>query len=136
MTPDRPILLSKSRFLAGLQCLKRLYLDCHHRELADVLSSGQQAIFDTGHLVGRLARQRFPGGTLIDEQYFEHEQAEYRTQTLLRDPFVPCKLCDQTWRRRGSGRHCRAGSNVITVEVTAEDDSTTKTYTVTVTRLG
>ena len=29
-----------------------------------------------------------------------------------------------------------AGSNVITVEVTAEDDSTTKTYTVTVTRLG
>ena len=28
-----------------------------------------------------------------------------------------------------------AGSNVITVEVTAEDDSTTKTYTVTVTRL-
>ena len=89
MTPDRPILLSKSRFLAGLQCLKRLYLDCHHRELADVLSSGQQAIFDTGHSVGRLARQRFPGGTLIDEPYFEHEQAEYRTQTLLRDPSVP-----------------------------------------------
>ena len=26
------------------------------------------------------------------------------------------------------------GSNVITVEVTAEDDSTTRTYTVTVTR--
>ena len=27
--------LSKSRFTAGLQCLKRLYLEYHRRELAD-----------------------------------------------------------------------------------------------------
>ena len=89
MSPDRPVLLSKSRFLAGLQCLKRLYLDCHHRELADPVDASHQAIFDSGHAVGALARQRFRGGALVEEQYFEHAQAEYRTQALLRDPSVP-----------------------------------------------
>ena len=81
--------LSKSRFLAGLQCLKRLYLECHHRELADPVEAGQQAIFDTGTAVGELARQRFPGGVLIEEQYFEHSQAVRSTQTLLSDDSVP-----------------------------------------------
>ena len=27
--------LSKSRFMAGIQCEKRLYLECYHRDLAD-----------------------------------------------------------------------------------------------------
>ena len=88
MTRQRPPLLSKSRFLAGLQCLKRLYLDCHHRELADPVEAGQQAIFDTGTAVGELARQRFPGGALIEEQYFEHSQALRSTQALLSDASV------------------------------------------------
>ena len=47
-----------------------------------------------------------------------------------------CKLCHKA-RRRDGRRRCglaECGSNVITVEVTAEDDSTTQTYTVTVTR--
>ena len=50
--------LSKSRFTAGLQCLKRLYLEYHRRELADPVSESQQDIFDTGTSVGELARQR------------------------------------------------------------------------------
>ena len=81
--------LSKSRFLAGLQCLKRLYLECHHRELADPVEAGQQAVFDAGTAVGKLARQRFPDGTLIEERYFEHSQAVRSTQTLLSDASVP-----------------------------------------------
>ena len=81
--------LSKSRFLAGLQCLKRLYLECHHRELADPMEAGRQAIFDAGTAVGELARQRFPNGTLIEEQYFEHSQAVRSTQALLSDDSVP-----------------------------------------------
>ena len=89
MTRQRPPLLSKSRFLAGLQCLKRLYLDCHHRELADPVEAVQQAIFDTGTAAGELARRRFPGGILIKEQYFEHSQALRSTQALLSDDSVP-----------------------------------------------
>ena len=89
MTPQRPPQLSKSRFLAGLQCLKRLYLDCHHRDLADPIEPGQQAIFDTGTAVGELARRRFPGGILIEEPYFEHSQAVKSTQALLSDASAP-----------------------------------------------
>ena len=81
--------LSKSRFLAGLQCLKRLYLECHQRELADPVEAGQQAVFDAGTAVGKLARRRFPDGTLIEERYFEHSQAVRLTQTLLSDASVP-----------------------------------------------
>ena len=81
--------LSKSRFLAGLQCLKRLYLECYHRDLAAPIDTSQQAIFDAGTAVGELARRRFPGGTLVEEPYFAHTQAVAPTQTLLFDPSVP-----------------------------------------------
>ena len=48
--------LSKSRYLAGLQCLKRLYLEIHARELATPFDAGTQAILDVGTRVGELAR--------------------------------------------------------------------------------
>ena len=85
MTP----LLSKSRFQYGLQCLKRLYLECYHRELADPVDAGLQARFDTGAAVGKLARQRFPNGRLIEKTHLEHDQAVGTTQALLADPGVP-----------------------------------------------
>ncbi len=81
--------LSKSRFLAGLQCLKRLYLECYQRDLADPINASQQAIFDSGTAVGGLARQRFPGGILVEEPYFAHAQAVVSTQNLLSDTSVP-----------------------------------------------
>ena len=81
--------LSKSRFLAGLQCLKRLYLECCHSDLADPIDPSQQAIFDAGTAVSELARERFPGGTLVEEPYFAHAQAAASTLALLSDPCVP-----------------------------------------------
>ena len=81
--------LSKSRFAAGLQCLKRLYLEFHRRDLADSVSESQQAIFDTGTAVGELARQRFPGGELIEEPYYEHARAVETTGAWLTAPPVP-----------------------------------------------
>ena len=89
MTNQHPHQLSKSRFMAGLQCLKRLYLEVHHRDLADPVAPSQQAVFDTGNVVGELARQRFLGGTLLGEQYYEQEKAESSTQVLLSNAFVP-----------------------------------------------
>ena len=55
-------LLSKSSFLKGLQCAKGLYLYKHHYDWADPISDSQQAIFRTGHDVGKLAQSLFPGG--------------------------------------------------------------------------
>ena len=75
--------LSKSRFMAGLQCLKRLYLECYHRDLADPTDANQQNLFDVGTAVGELARQIYPDGTLIEEKYFEHSPAEGSTASAL-----------------------------------------------------
>ncbi len=85
MTPS----LSKSRFQSGLQCLKRLYPETYHRDLADPVDARQQAIFDAGHAVGEVARQRFPGGTLVDETHFEHDRAVETTKSLLNQTEIP-----------------------------------------------
>ena len=81
-------MLSKSRFLAGLQCHLRLWYQCFERELIPEVPPSQQAIFDAGHEVGELATQLFPGGILIDEPYFLHKQAVQSTLQAMQDPDV------------------------------------------------
>ena len=56
--------LSKSSYLRGLQCHKSLFLDRFHDELRDPSDPSKKAIFSTGHQVGELARELFPGGVL------------------------------------------------------------------------
>jgi len=81
--------LSKSKFLAGLQCPKRLYLEVHHPELATEPDEQTRAILDMGMLVGELARQRFPGGVLVEADHRHAKDALRRTAELLADPAVP-----------------------------------------------
>jgi hypothetical protein len=56
------MVLSKSSILKGMQCSRQLYLYKYHYDLMDQISDSQQAIFDNGHLVGKLAQDLFPGG--------------------------------------------------------------------------
>jgi hypothetical protein len=58
---DQPT-LSKSTFLKGDQCSKRLYLSAYNRDLKSPPTDQQQAIFAAGIEVGDLARDLFPGG--------------------------------------------------------------------------
>jgi hypothetical protein len=59
--------LSKSRYVAGLQCHRRLWWETHEHDAPELRPGpALQAIFDQGHLVGELARERFPGGVLVD----------------------------------------------------------------------
>jgi hypothetical protein len=73
--PNTKPSLSKSRFLAALQCVKRLYLEVHHRDLATPTPPATQRIFNTGHEVGRRAQQQFPDGILIEAEYYEKQKA-------------------------------------------------------------
>jgi hypothetical protein len=59
------IKLSTSRFIAGRQCLKRLYLHVHEPELADEPDAAAEAIIEQGWEVGMLVRQLFPGGVEV-----------------------------------------------------------------------
>ena len=87
--PTAPHRLSKSRFLAALQCEKRLYLQVHHPELATPLDPAARALLDMGSEIGVLARRRFPGGVLVDVSYRRAGEAVARTAELIADPSVP-----------------------------------------------
>lgn len=67
--------ISKSAFTKGLQCHKALYLKKHQPELEDPVSDALQAVFNTGHNIGHLAKELFPGGvdlaSLIPDQINE-----------------------------------------------------------------
>jgi hypothetical protein len=81
--------LSKSRFMAGLQCHRRLYLELYAPEIAADLDETTVARFGVGTAVGELARQRFAGGRLIAHGHEHHADAEAETRALLDDPDVP-----------------------------------------------
>jgi hypothetical protein len=81
-------MLSKSRYLAGLQCHLRLWYQCYARDLAPEVSPSQQAVFDTGHEVGRLATGLYPGGVLIAEDHLHHDEAVQSTIKAMQNPAV------------------------------------------------
>ena len=80
--------LSKSKFLAGLQCRKRVYLEVHHPNWAAPPDPSMQAVLDMGTELGVLARSRFSGGVLIEEGYRQREAALTHTAAVLADPTV------------------------------------------------
>lgn len=70
---SRPI-LSKSTFLMGSQCPKRLWLYKKRPDLRTEASDNQQLIFEKGTDVGLLARELVPGGkdaTPCDYRHFD-----------------------------------------------------------------
>lgn len=56
------ITLSKSRFVSGTQCEKKLWFDFFRKELKPAITEKQQTLFDTGHTIGLIAQHAFPEG--------------------------------------------------------------------------
>src|SRR6266566_1708396 len=80
--------ISKSKFVAGCQCLKRLYWQVHEPQLAAQPDAAVQAIIEQGREVGMLARQLFPGGVEVDGSA-GLEQAIRTTRELVANREVP-----------------------------------------------
>ena len=79
----KTIRLSKSKYLSGLQCPKRLWLEIHKPELVPPPPPGQQRLFDQGTQVGVLARKDFPEGCLIKADYLNIPKAIKETKAAL-----------------------------------------------------
>lgn len=76
--------LSKSTFLYGNQCGKRLYFYKFRRDLLGEISPGQQAVFNRGTSVGELARDLFSGGEdASPASPFEYAKSVKLTQELI-----------------------------------------------------
>lgn len=89
LAPQRLRRLSKSKYLSGLQCHKRLHLEIYQPQLATPPDAGMQAILDMGTEVGELARRRFIGGRLVTAGYRQTEAALAQTAEFMADVTVP-----------------------------------------------
>lgn len=74
-------LLTKSKYMNGLQCLKLLWLIFNDPARVPEPDASTQHIFDQGHLVGELAKQLYPGGINIPHDNFR-ENINRTTQFL------------------------------------------------------
>ena len=81
--------LSKSRYLAALQCDRRLWLEAHSPEVATPLGDAQRHIFRMGADVGQAAHSLFPGGVLVAATFDNHAEAVQQTRVLMADDSVP-----------------------------------------------
>jgi predicted RecB family nuclease len=79
--------LSKLKFVAGCQCLKRLYFQVHQPELAAEPDDASEAVIEQGREVGLLARKLFPGGIEVCSTGLD--QAIRTTRELVANPEVP-----------------------------------------------
>ena len=67
------VYLTKSRYTAGSQCLRRLWLNVHEPIAWNEPESGSSE--DIGLEIGRMAHLLFPGGVLVEEKPWEHAAA-------------------------------------------------------------
>jgi hypothetical protein len=79
--------LTKSRYVAGLQCLRRLWLNVH--EPADFDDAEPGSVQDIGLEIGRRAHLLFPGGVLVEQMPWEHAEAVAQTAVLMAERKVP-----------------------------------------------
>ena len=79
-----PHLLSKSTFMMGLQCSRRLWMYKNKPELKQEISVSQQMIFAKGTNIGLLAQQLFPGGKDASPvDYFSYPAAIRQTHNWI-----------------------------------------------------
>lgn len=113
--------LSKSRFVSGLQCHRRLWWEVHEPDAPELIpDAAAQAVLDQGARVGRLARDYVPGGHLVDLPYHAFEERLAATRELLARG-VPA-IYEGSFRADGAYaaadivERCRGGYRLIEVK--------------------
>lgn len=92
--------LTKSKYLAGLQCPKLLWITFNDSGKIPPVDPGTQFIFDQGHEVGGLAKKLYPSG--VDIPYNSFKESVERTKELLnqrRPLFEASILADNLYAR-------------------------------------
>lgn len=77
-------LLSKSTFMYGCQCPKRLHLHKHRPELKNPVDERVEFIKASGTAIGILAQQLFPGGVdASPKDTYSYQESVLKTQELI-----------------------------------------------------
>jgi len=78
--------ISKSRFVSGMQCEKKLYFDLFRGDLKPTLTEQQKALFESGNLVGELAQKVFPNGKdASPESYYDFSKSIEQTRAWINE---------------------------------------------------
>jgi hypothetical protein len=80
--------ISKSKFVSGMQCLKRLYLQVRHPDLG-VISDDAKAVMVQGTQLGILAQNFFEGGISVTSDYEHLTEAIRTSRELVENREVP-----------------------------------------------
>ena len=75
--------LTKSKYLSGLHCSRKLWFDVHDHE--PFIDAAPGSAMDIGKRVGRGAHTLFPDGIEIDAPPWEHAVAVEQTKNLMAD---------------------------------------------------
>ena len=91
---------SKSKLISGWQCQKMLYLDRHHRNLAED-SDDRQARFDVGNRVGRMAQEFYGTDASIEIPYNRETSVMLKGTVDLLATGVDYPIFEATFQREG-----------------------------------
>ncbi len=128
--------ISKSKYMAGVQCPKREYLEVRQPELAEDVDDGRM---EQGMEVGALAQQMFPGGVLVAADYKHLSEAIRNTRELIANPEVPA-IFEATFehdgvlvrtdvlKRNGGGFHLTEVKSSTKVKPEHTDDVSIQRY--------
>ena len=93
-------LLTKSKFMAGLQCPRYLWIYVNDPGRIPQPDLGTQHTFDQGHEVGELAKKLFPGGSDMSSLGFREMLSETSARLADHKPiFEAAFQCNQLYAR-------------------------------------
>jgi predicted RecB family nuclease len=124
--PSKPLRLSKSRYLSGLQCHKQLWWRVHEPEAPELVPTrGQENLLAQGKEVGARARAQVPGGELIDLPFFEYDNKVAATREALKHDlpaiYEAWFLADDTYAGVDILARDSAGRGYAVIEVKASN---------------
>ena len=130
--------ISKSKFMAGVQCPKREYLQVRHPELTEDVDEGR---LQQGTEVGSLARGAFPGGVLVTADHKHLSDAIRDTRELATNREVPvifeaafehsCVLVRvDVLKRNGKGFHLTEVKSSTKIKPEHTDDVSIQKYVI------
>ena len=85
-------LLSKSKYMNGLQCLKYLWFNINDKDKIPDIDAGQQHRFDEGHAVGELAKKLYPEGIDIETEDFKENLRKTKELLLKKKPLFEAAI--------------------------------------------
>ena len=117
----RQKILTKSKYLNGLQCPKLLWISVNDKNRLPEVDESKQKLFDEGHIVGEYAKKLFPEGVDIEDEDFGKNLEE--TKKLIKETkilFEPAFMIDRLYSRADIFEPTKDGWNIIEVKSSTE----------------